>query len=336
MKKLKKILKIALIIFIPLALIATLALFKRHYIFVNFFASEKPHFTKAEVEEGLAGNAEWFDDWYTVEKIAENTYAIGEPRYFQRNYNYLIIGNDEAALFDAGPGTRDIKPVVESITDLPYTVMFSHLHYDHLGNGHDFEKIAMIDLPHIRERTIDNVFTPDSHEHLGGVEHIEAPDIKITQWVTPDEIIDLGDRQLRVIYTPGHTSESYSLFDAEQKLLFSGDWFTEALGPMVANSSMQDFLVATEKTICELPKDVQILPAHKYISGTAAPIPLAYPDLIDTEAAFEAIKDGTLKPKGFFPAVYKVNDRVDIYSDITFFQSWDVHYPEYFESVCNH
>ena len=52
----------------------------------------------------------WIDDYYVVEAIDATTIAIGEPRYYQGNYSYLIIGAERAVLFDAGTGTRDIVP----------------------------------------------------------------------------------------------------------------------------------------------------------------------------------------------------------------------------------
>jgi len=64
--------------------------------------------------------AVWFDDYYTVFEIDEKTFAIAETRYWQSNFNYLIIGSNRALLLDAGPGVRDFGPVVKSLTDQPY------------------------------------------------------------------------------------------------------------------------------------------------------------------------------------------------------------------------
>ena len=33
----------------------------------------------------------WFDDWYAIEEIAPGLFAIGEPKYHQINWNYLIV-----------------------------------------------------------------------------------------------------------------------------------------------------------------------------------------------------------------------------------------------------
>ena len=68
----------------------------------------------------------WVDDYFTVEAIDERTFAIGEPRYAQSVYNYLILGEERAILFDAGPGLRDIRSLAESLTDLPITFVITN------------------------------------------------------------------------------------------------------------------------------------------------------------------------------------------------------------------
>jgi glyoxylase-like metal-dependent hydrolase (beta-lactamase superfamily II) len=100
----------------------------------------------------LAANERWFDDYYTVAEIDPETFAIGEPRCAQQVFNYLIVGEEEALLFDSGMPLRDISPVVESLTEKPLTVLASHLHYDHVGNHHRFERVAMPDLSVIRDQ----------------------------------------------------------------------------------------------------------------------------------------------------------------------------------------
>jgi hypothetical protein len=42
------------------------------------------------------------DDWYAVELIDAQTFAINEPKSSQYNTSYLIAGNERAIMFDAG------------------------------------------------------------------------------------------------------------------------------------------------------------------------------------------------------------------------------------------
>ena len=98
----------------------------------------------------LADGVRWFDDWFAIEDIAPGVYAIGEPRFHQINWNYLIEGQDTVLLFDTGPGVRDISQVVRALTDFPLITLPSHLHFDHTGNLQRFQNIALADLPVLR------------------------------------------------------------------------------------------------------------------------------------------------------------------------------------------
>jgi hypothetical protein len=48
-------------------------------------------------------------DWYHIVKIDARTYALSEPKYWQRNVSYLILGSKQALLFDTGPGIYSIR-----------------------------------------------------------------------------------------------------------------------------------------------------------------------------------------------------------------------------------
>jgi hydroxyacylglutathione hydrolase len=38
----------------------------------------------------------WFDDWFAIDEIAPGLFGIGEPKYHQINWNYLIVGQERA------------------------------------------------------------------------------------------------------------------------------------------------------------------------------------------------------------------------------------------------
>lgn len=264
----------------------------------------------------------WFDDYYTLEEIDDRTIAIGEPRYYQGNYDYLILGDERALLFDSGPGVRDITPVVESLTDLPVTAVPSHLHYDHIGNHARFERVAFVDLPWLRERAPDGVLRPTRYEYLGFVEGRSPPALRISEWWKPGERVDLGSRQLEVIHTPGHTRDSISLYDADRHQLFTGDYVTEgALFAFVPGSSLADYLRTAEALLPRLPADVALLTAHREAPPGAPRLDLE--SLRALRQTLRGIRAGERDAGGVFPRVYPVTPELELWSDFAWLERWD-------------
>ena len=176
----------------------------------------------------------------------------------------LILGETRAIIFDAGTGQRDIRAVVESLTDLPVTFIPSHLHYDHIGNEVVFEKTALVDLPHLRQRATDNRLPLTRLEHLGEVEGYALPEILISEWLVPNETIDLGNRPLLVLYTPGHTEDSISLFDQDAGYLFSGDFlYPGQLYGFLPNSNMGDYLQGAQTIESVSGDSLRVFGAHR-------------------------------------------------------------------------
>ena len=121
------------------------------------------------------------DDYWAVQPIDASTAAIGEPRYYQQNYAYLIMGEQRALLFDAGSGTRDnIIGVVAGLTRLPVSVIPSHLHFDHTGGIRPFRSIALIDLPETRADVSNGQLTIGRFEFHGMRDGLTPPTFTVT------------------------------------------------------------------------------------------------------------------------------------------------------------
>jgi hypothetical protein len=199
----------AAILVVSLGLV--LAIGQRHHIMLAALSSDARPALLDPADEGPG--VRWHDDYFTVQAFDANTFAIGEPRYPQQNFNYLIVGEERAVLFDAGPGMRDIRPLAAALTDRPITFVPSHFHYDHVGNDVTFERVAVVDLPHLRARAPDDRLQLTADEHLGAAEGLEAPTLAVSEWLEPDRSSRSAGGILRVLYTPGHTVDSISLFD---------------------------------------------------------------------------------------------------------------------------
>src|ERR1700751_2103723 len=174
-------------------------------------------------EPAVAVTGRWHDDYFVLEEIDPTTVAIGEPRYYQGNYSYLIIGHRRAVLFDAGTGTRDLVPVVGSLTAPPVTVIPSHLHFDHVGALGRLDRTALLDAPSLRARARDSRLTLGRYEFLGFLEDLAPPTLRVNEWWAAGSAVDLGGRRIHVLSTPGHTPTSVSLYDEQRRQLFLGD-----------------------------------------------------------------------------------------------------------------
>ena len=311
--------KTAGIVVAVLAVLIIITVSQRHRIIFTLLGSgESPPLLEAQQE---GPNVTWFDDYFTVEQIDSQTYAIGETRYYQQNFNYLILGDTRAVLFDAGPGVRDIRPVVESLTDLPLTFIPSHFHYDHTGNQITFAHVAVVDLPYLRARAVDNNLALTWGEHLGSAEGIESPTLEVSEWIAPGQSIDLGGRELQLLYTPGHTEDSISLLDAERDMVFSGDFLYP--GPLFAflpNSSLPDYLHAADRVLDIVEPDVDFLGAHR-VSPPGAPR-LGIADLQDLQHTLTRIKNGEQASEGIYPVIYQVNESMDLWAEPSWLQRW--------------
>lgn len=318
------VLVLVLVIAGSLALIAGLVATGNHRdLAIKLIATTMPIPDLGEPEDE-GDHAYWFDDYYTVFRIDDDTYAIGETRYHQMNFNYLILGSSRAILFDSGPGVRDIAPVVRSLTSLPVTSAVSHLHYDHTGNYDRFETGAMLDLPALRQRADGDRLTLQDGEHLGFVEGFDTPTLTVTEWWKPGEEVDLGGRRVVVHNTPGHTKASIILQDPERDQFFTGDtYYPGELFAFLPGSSLGDYVRTTE-SLLEQMSDASILYGAHRMAPSRLPT-LARTDLVELLEVLVNVREGNYaapREEGSFPRSIAVNKNMTLLMDIPAGRQW--------------
>ena len=254
----------------------------------------------------------WVNDYFVVQPLDATTFAIGEPRYYQGNYSYLILGTQRAVLFDAGTGLRDIVPLVRSLTDLPVTVIASHLHFDHVGALGRLDRTAVLDNPVLRARARDARLTLQRYEFLGFADRLPDLSFRVDEWWPQDSTVDLGERSLRVLATPGHTPTSVSLYDASRHQLFAGDFiYPGELYAFLPGASRSAYLDSARRLLSGIDPATQIFAAHMEDATVAVQAPvLGVADLHALETSLTAIARGQLQPEGFYPRVFPVRGTV--------------------------
>ena len=131
---------------------------------------------------------------FTLQQVSRDVWAIDE---FGIDIMYLIIGTERALLIDTGIGIGNIRSVVETMTHLPYDVVNTHHRSQEARPEYNYEASLEFDA------SIMGDF------EMKGIEE--------------GFVFHLGNRDLEVLDTPGHTKDGICLLDRKYRLLFSGD-----------------------------------------------------------------------------------------------------------------
>lgn len=175
------------------------------------------------------------DDWFTVQSIDDNTYAISEYGHWEKVHSFLLLGSKRAILIDTGLGIDNIKRITDQLTILPIEVITTHVHTDHIGSHAEFERIFVhkgdedwlingikgLSIEQIRKDIRRDItiptpetFNPDTYRPFQG---------KPTGQLNDADLFDLGNRRLIIYHTPGHSPGHISVFDETNGYLFTGD-----------------------------------------------------------------------------------------------------------------
>ena len=268
----------------------------------------------------LARGVRWFDDWFAIESITSGIHAIGEPRFHQINWNYLIEWQHTALLFDTGPGVRDISEVVRTLTKLPVIALPSHLHFDHTGNLHRFQNIALADLPVLKACMRDGLLHATDDLFRGFREGMVWKPVKISEWWPIGMRIDLGGHHLELLHTPGHSPDSVSLFDRDAKILFAADFvYPGPLYAQVPGADLAAYLATTEALLLQINDQTQIFCAHGAPDKKGqhrAPL-MSSQDISDLRSTLVVLKDS-----GKTPTETVINARMTLLANEAAFASW--------------
>lgn len=165
------------------------------------------------------------EQYFVIHQITEYLYAIEEPSYYQGNFSYLMIGSEQALMFDAGASPEhDMTQVIKQLTDKPCAVLPSHLHFDHIGGLKFFERIYLpnLDCLHSFKDEAGLYQIPDEF-HLGSIDGFKPDPIQVEKMLDVGDVIDLGGISFQLLYAPGHSKDSIILYSDSLNICLLGD-----------------------------------------------------------------------------------------------------------------
>ena len=160
-------------------------------------------------------------------------------------YTYLISSGKgrEALIID--PVIENVSEYIKLLKELDLKlvkVIDTHIHADHVTGASKLKDITKCSII------------------MGEHSPAEALEIKVKD----DEYINLDNLKIRSIYTPGHTSDSYSFL--MDNYLFSGDTLLiNATGRTdFQNGNAKDAYNSIFNKLLKLPDETLLYPAHDY------------------------------------------------------------------------
>jgi glyoxylase-like metal-dependent hydrolase (beta-lactamase superfamily II) len=131
---------------------------------------------------------------------------------YEGPFLYLLVGSQRALLIDTGavsdakemPLSRTVRALLPQ-SDFPLTVVHTHGHLDHRSGDHQFAGEA-------------------NTEVVGTTLEDATRYFHFSDWPNDSAQMDLGERIVDVLPTPGHYPSELSYYDRQTGLFFSGDF----------------------------------------------------------------------------------------------------------------
>jgi glyoxylase-like metal-dependent hydrolase (beta-lactamase superfamily II) len=176
------------------------------------------------------------DVWFGVEYHGEEIWRLREAHIdpFLAGDIWLVRGRDRALVVDSGTGIRSPVPLIEALSGKPVIAVALNCFYDHAGGLHHFSERACHpgDAAAIAEpsdaTSLSGIYVRDSMFSALPEAGYQASDYRMrgaapTRLLEEGDVIDLGNRRIEVLHTPGMTPGSLCLWERETGSLFTSD-----------------------------------------------------------------------------------------------------------------
>jgi len=176
---------------------------------------------------------------------------------------YLLVNdeNKKAIIIDPGSG---IDPVLDKIrqdgTELA-AVLCTHAHIDHVGG-----------VPRIKEQFDAPVYINDGEKEIVDslTEQARMFGLQFNEKIQADENlpekgeIEIAGISMKLLYTPGHSPGSVSLYLADPGVVFSGDaLFNMSIGRTdLPGGNYQQLITSIKEQLLVLPDETSVLSGH--------------------------------------------------------------------------
>lgn len=184
------------------------------------------------------------------------------------NNMYLVMDekSHDAVLIDASQDIPELKKVVDELGANVKYILITHGHFDHIMGLNSLKKTLNAPAVICKDDLVisDNV---NEFTRLFGVPDIVPPTYE--KFVKDGDVLDVGDMQIKVIQTPGHTEGGVCYLIGEN--LFSGDTlFKQSVGRTdLFGGNLEKIRHSVKEVLFKLDENIKVFPGHGPITTIA-------------------------------------------------------------------
>lgn len=216
-----------------------------------------------------------------MEKIIENNkyevyrlnISFKDSGHFTNTYILKDKKTEDSLIIDPAYNGKYILECINKIHGSLKAIYLTHCHGDHIAA---LEEIFCLYKEnnlkiYIHENDKPGIFDDDKNcKYILSEPNFSCLKLEDICSVSEKDLLRIGNIQLEVISTPGHTNGSSILYEKEENILFTGDTlFSECFGRTdLKSGNMQDMKQSLNKIFSRFDSNLVIYPGH----GEAADI----------------------------------------------------------------
>lgn len=178
--------------------------------------------------------------------------------------NCYILGDEKtkkAVIIDAAAEADKILKEIKTIGAKVEKIINTHGHADHIAGVREVQDAINTEFFLHKDDLFLMEDFPEMSEYLG-LNEKAAP--KINGYLEDNNIVKVGDIEIKVIHTPGHTPGSVSFYIRREKILIAGDTlFAGSVGRTdFPGGSAKKITESIIKKLIPLGDDIIVYPGH--------------------------------------------------------------------------
>lgn len=175
--------------------------------------------------------------------------------------NTILVGSEgKAFLVDPADGSSKVCLHYLEKKELSLElILLTHSHWDHIGDVYKIKESTKA-LVYVHKEDENNLKYPGS-DMLPLLSEVKG--VAADGYLKDGQKLRVGDVEITVIHTPGHSMGSVCFYIAKEGLLLSGDTlFSGSIGRIDFPSSSPELMWKSLKKLSHLPKETRVIPGH--------------------------------------------------------------------------